>query len=499
MTPQGSLRRSAANGIAWLTVQSLGSRVLGLLSQLVLAWILVPADFGKIGLAYTVSGVAGALVGFGIEDVLLHRRRAIHLWSASAFGVSLGLGFVGMLFTSIAGFVGAAVYDDASLVVIIQILAAAMPLGALSTIPSAHLRSSMNFRFLATYNIFENFLMQVMIIALAAYGAGPYSFAIPVPILAALRAACLWYSSRQVINWKVKPAQFRALLSKGSASAGEKLLIESVSQCDYILLGVLASQTTVGLYFFAFRLAAQPIRTLAASFQNVVLSALSHLKSEPARQAEAAYRTAQILAFIVVPVCFLQAALIHPFIIAFFGTKWQESILLVQILSIGLPFDAVSWVVGALLKARGQFRTLFLFSLLFAPIFILAVAVGAILASATGVALAVSACYLSMPVFLAVVVFQRLGIPPARTFAVFTQPLIVAIPIVGGVYVISLLELFSSRPIIQMAFLATVAPTMLVGAMVRWFPGIVVELGKLVPFKFRVTDGLLERLDGRKR
>lgn len=493
----GSLRKSTASGIAWLTAQSLGSRALGFLSQLVLAWILVPSDFAKIGLAYTISGISAAIVGFGIEDVLLHRSRSISRWAASGFCVSLGLGFVGMFITLIAGYVGAAIYDDSSLVTIVQILAIALPIGALSTIPSTRLRAAMNFRFLATYNIAENTLMQIMIIALAASGAGPYSFAIPVPILAALKAAVYWYNSPRFSNWRIKSTQWRYLISNGAASAGDRLLTESVSQCVVVVLGLLASQTTVGLYFFAFRLAAQPVRMMAGNFQNVILAALAQLTNEPDRQIEAAYKTARILAFVVVPVCFLQAALVRPFLLEFFGTKWQESIPLVQILSLGLPFDAVSWVVVALLKSRGQFRLVFLFSLLFAPIFILAVAIGTLMASALGASLAVAICYLTMPIFLAVMVFRWSKIPASRTLKIFVYPVVVAIQTIGGIYALSLLNVFSANLIVQGAFISIAGPALYIAAIAFWFPDVIIALGEVLPFRNRFAQSVLRRLSFR--
>jgi O-antigen/teichoic acid export membrane protein len=476
-----SLRQAAISGVIWLGAQSLGSRVLAFASQLLLAWFLAPADFGKIGLAYTISGIASAFVSFGIEDVLLHRRKYLGRWEATGFWISLALGIAGMIIALIAAHVSLDIYRDPSLVPIVEILAVSLPIGALSTIPSVRLRAEMNFRFLATYNIAENAAMQSMVVVLAALGAGPYSFAIPMPILACAKAVLFWSKLGLISNWRVKPVQVRYLLSRGSASAGERLLIELVAQCDYILLGLLTSQAVVGLYFFAFRLAAQPIRLLAGSFQNVLLAALAQLGSEPGRQAQAAFRTARILAFVVVPLSFMQAALARPFLLAFFGTKWEGSILLVQILSLGLPFDAVSWVIGAFLKARGEFQRAFLFSLVFAPIFVLVVAIGCTIASAEGAALAVSGCYIVMPIVFAAAVFRRAAIPVRKSIAIFVFPVLLAAPTVGAAVALSLLNLFTSNFLVQVVGIGALGSTFYVAATAVFFPDVTMELVNLLP------------------
>ena len=56
------------------------------------------------------------------------------------------------------------------------------------------------------------------------------------------------------------------------------------------------------------------------------------------------------------PLGFLQAALSDPALRLISSPQWHGSIILVQILSIGLPFDAASWIANALINARGEFR-----------------------------------------------------------------------------------------------------------------------------------------------
>jgi len=83
---------------------------------------------------------------------------------------------------------------------------------------------------------------------------------------------------------------------------------------------------------------------------------------------------------------------------------------LVQILSVGLAFDAVSWVAGALMNARGEFRRQFIYGCVFSPFFFVAVAVGGLYASAHGVAIGVSLYYLVLSPVYSYCVFSRLDV-----------------------------------------------------------------------------------------
>ncbi len=82
----------------------------------------------------------------------------------------------------------------------------------------------------------------------------------------------------------------------------------------------------------------------------------------------------------------LQAALASPFLQARYGTKWVEAIPLVQLISLGMAFDLPSWAIASLLQSRGQFRFAFVWSVVFAPIYIAAVFIGAFAGRSVGVA-----------------------------------------------------------------------------------------------------------------
>ena len=57
LATQGSLTRKTVIGTAWLLLWRVVTRSLGLVSTLVLARLLVPADFGLVAMATTFSAV----------------------------------------------------------------------------------------------------------------------------------------------------------------------------------------------------------------------------------------------------------------------------------------------------------------------------------------------------------------------------------------------------------------------------------------------------------
>ncbi len=100
--PDTSIARKTAIGAAWLVGWRLVTRLLGLVSTLALARILVPADFGIVAMATIFSSIVEALSYVGLQDALVRHpgddRRlfdtafTLQLLRALAIGMILAVG-----------------------------------------------------------------------------------------------------------------------------------------------------------------------------------------------------------------------------------------------------------------------------------------------------------------------------------------------------------------------------------------------------------------------
>jgi O-antigen/teichoic acid export membrane protein len=449
-----SFGMAAISGIIWTIVQTLCGRASGFIGQLILAKILVPEDFGILGLAYTIIIFVSMLTNVGIDQVLIQRQPRMHLWATQAFWIILILATIAAITMAAFAPIAAKLYHNEKITSVIWIMALSTPISALVTLPWVKLRSMMRFKFLSAYYSIEAVIAQIMTILLALGGFGAISFVLPIPLLAAVRA---------LVFWRIAPLPLRPLrlskgwskmLKRGSGVFGAAVLTTSIGQGDYMILGVLASAQVVGIYFFAFKLAAQPMLTLASSFNGVLGPTLIAISGEPVRQRDAALRTAEVLGVLTIPICFFQAAVAKPGLTLLFGTQWLESIPLVQILSIGLPLDAVSWAAGALLAARGQFGRSFKYQLISAPFFFMFVTAGALLGSATGVAIGVAIYYTIHPILYTAIVFCKEGISIVRVLSCFYTPALLSFITIGTAYGISLAPIFHDFLILQIVVIS---------------------------------------------
>ena len=486
------LSHAAASGFFWLFAQSVSARLLGFVSQLVLAWLLMPSDFGTIGLAYTVTSIAQTLVGFGVDDVLLQRQKRLAQWSSAAFWISLCLGTLGMLGLCAAAPFAAHLYHSRSLVWIIVILAVAMPIRTLATVPTVSIRLAMDFRFLATYNTFEIFAVQLLTIAFAWIGFGAFSFAVPMPIVAVIKAVLFWRRAPPLYNRRLKQVQMLYMLGRSTTVFATRTIIEIVNQGDYIVLGLFATKSAVGLYFFAFRFSVQPIRMLSGNFVNVLLPAFAQLTDQPARQTDAVVRACRLLSYLVVPFCFLQAALAGPGLQLLFGHRWQGAIPLVQLLSVGLPFDAISWITSSLLSARREFGRAFRFTAVSAPLFFGLVIGGAWLHGLTGVAGAVVVYYMTYPPLCSILILRSDGVRTGTILELYFMSVLLAGLAIGAADLVSLAPPLAAHNLLRVIVISVLSGLLYIAALAAVRRDMLTEI-------LRRFEGPLRRLHGRRR
>lgn len=84
----GALLAKTAGGAGWTIGWRAATRALGFISTLVLARILVPADFGLVALAMSFSRAIDILADLGVEDALVRAHDASRATYNAAFTIN---------------------------------------------------------------------------------------------------------------------------------------------------------------------------------------------------------------------------------------------------------------------------------------------------------------------------------------------------------------------------------------------------------------------------
>lgn len=388
--PQLSLTQKSTRGLAWALSGSTAGKLISLIAQALLAWLLIEEDFGLVGLALTVSAFAGLIRDAGIREMLVQRGDKFDEWSPPAVWISLTFGVVASLAMVVVAPGIADFYESPRVEGLIRVLALGVLLQGPSIVPMARLASKLQFRTVTIIELVAAGGSSALSVLLALMGMGAYSFVVPIPIFAVLKSVVSWWIARPPVTMSPQFSKWRPLLGDSLTLVTSGLLATVWWQGDYIVLGRFHETAVVGIYYFAFRLSVQTFSLLAGQISSVLFPALSTITGNEERQTKAFLRAASVVVFVGSFLSLLQAAVAEPLINLVFADRWQPAVPVLQILSVGMAFRVIGSPAGSLFYAQGRFRTVLYLHALYAAVFMLLVTTAAQYGGAVSVAFAVS-------------------------------------------------------------------------------------------------------------
>jgi O-antigen/teichoic acid export membrane protein len=230
---------------------------------------------------------------------------------------------------------------------------------ALSVVPKAQLSHELRFRALAGANTVDVIMQNVLTVFFAWLGFGAYSFVIPIPIGGFVLMIALWYWVRPPWSMRLYLNRWRYLIGDSFQAMLSEFGRLLVDQSDYIMLGLFhTAPGLVGIYANGFKLSIQMLRLLMVNMATILIPTYAKLNDQPHKQYQGFLTAQRILALLGISGCLLQAAVADPMARLLFPPKWYPSILVMQILSIGMATRMNGGGAYALLKSQGRFKAI---------------------------------------------------------------------------------------------------------------------------------------------
>ena len=434
--------QSVAAGFVWLFAQSVVGRLIGLVSQFVLAALLAPEAFGLLALAQTAFGIATQVQAMGIRAVLVQRRRRVRPWVNPAWWFAVASGLALALLLAYLAPLLAIIYRDPGVIAVTLVLALTPLFQSPATVPDAILRGQKRFKAVAMIEFNRIVLQALLAVALAGAGLGALALAIPFPVTAAITLALAFRAAKPTITRKLQAKRWRFLLGSGGRITAGNAALVAVNYGDFFALGLFHPSAIVGLYFFAFRLSSQIVPIISNNVRGVLVPSLADFEKDTDAANQRLLRATAIMSLIAYPVALLHVAFAVPvinLIEQFTGDdKWQPAGTILQILAAGMAWRIVRTPSTSVILAQRRYTTKMLVNIAMGITFLAVVVPTAALTGPLGVAAAVTAYHgLWVPVLLHIA--GRPGhLRPAATLSVSLRPLLIAAAATAAAYAATL-------------------------------------------------------------
>lgn len=355
-----SLGKQAAAGAAWNYGAFLVSKGLLFVATLVLARLLSPAEFGLVGMALLVITLLDILRDFGIGSALIYKQDGGDAAANLSFFMSAALGvllFAGnfLIAPLAAGFFKTSGAGETAVVSsLLQVLGLSLLFSSLGSTHDALLQKSIDYRKRMIPEVGRTLIKGGLQVGLAFAGFGVWSLVIGQVVGEACATVLLWV----VMPWPPKLAFERSLV-KPMLGYGTQLTMVGglgtlLADVDYIVIGGMLGEVALGIYTLAFRIPELLIKNLAQAVSTVAFPVAARLQSDMMALRSAYLKMQRYMLAILAPMGFGLYAITPALVHILFGDKWNDTIPVMQVLSIYMLLGGINHWPGVVYKAVGR-------------------------------------------------------------------------------------------------------------------------------------------------
>lgn len=319
-----------------------------------MARVLLPSDYGMIGMLAIFMAIAQVLIDSGFSNALIRKtdRSEVDYSTVFYFNILVGAVLYSVLFFSaplIARF-----YNTPELTALTRVVALNLFINSLAVVQRAVLTIRLDFKTQAKATFTAALLSGGIGVGMAYSGWGVWSLAVQTVLNALFVTLLLGILSKWKPACVFSVRSFKEMFSFGSKLLASGLL-EVIYQNIYTLvIGKKFASADLGYYTRADQFAQFPSSNLTGVLQRVTFPVLSEIRHDKERLSLVYLKFLRLSAFIIFPLMTGLAAVSHPFITCLLTGKWSFAALLLQILCFSYMWYPIHAINLNLLQVEGR-------------------------------------------------------------------------------------------------------------------------------------------------
>ena len=228
--------KAIRGGLARLLAQG-ANFGLRLASLMVLARLLVPKDFGLVGMVTAFTGVLGVFRDFGLSSAAIQRAHVTEEQLSTLFWINLGVGAALALVAAAMAPLVAAFYHEPRLVKVTLVLAISFLFNAAGVQHWRHLQREMRFTALAVINTIGLIVGTAIAIVGAKFGYGYWALVAMTVTLPLTSTVGSWLATGWIPGPPRRNTGMRSMMKFGGTMTTTWLVMYIASNFEKVLLG----------------------------------------------------------------------------------------------------------------------------------------------------------------------------------------------------------------------------------------------------------------------
>ena len=343
------------HGVAWTAAVKWLTQLGTWGMTIVVARLLLPSDYGLVGMATIYVNLFTLFSEFGIGTAVLTLQDLSDDQISQLNTLSLLLGFLGFFISAAAAIPLGAFFRAPNLPLVVIVLSLGFVVSGIRTVPYSLLQKELRFKLLAVIEGLQG-VVQASVTLIFAFLGFRY-WALVLGILSfSVTPTCL------TLIWRRHPFAFPQFTSiRRAIQYSRHILIGRLSwaaynDSDFIVAGRVLGEARLGAYTLAWTLAHTPLEKLTTLVNRVTPSVFAKLQKDPEALRRYLCSITGVMALVIFPATIGIALVAPEFVPVVLGSKWNGAILPLELLSLHAVVRSNVILLGPLLNVVGAER-----------------------------------------------------------------------------------------------------------------------------------------------
>ena len=354
MTNNPSLKSTATRGMLWNALEKFSVQAGQLIIGIILARILMPEDFGLIGMLSIFIAISQTFIDSGMGSGLIQKKNRTDIDFSTVFVFNFAVSATFYLILYITAPLIADFYNMPQLVDLTRVLAIIIIINSLAIVQRSRLTINIDFKTIAKVNVVSVFTSGAFGILFAYMGYGVWALVIQQLINALVSVIMFWFLSRWKPSFLFSKQAFKDLFGYGSKLLLSGLYAQTMANIYNIAIGKAFSAAELGFYTRAKSFAELTAGTVTSVLHQVSFPILSSLQEDRKRMVHIFSRMIRMSSFIIFPAMTMLAILADPIVRLLLTEKWLPAVPLLQLMCFARVFYPISVINMNILNAIGR-------------------------------------------------------------------------------------------------------------------------------------------------
>lgn len=342
----------------------------GIVTLMITARLMTPADFGAAVIGLSVLGIMDILRGLGGTAYIIQADEVTPEKVQTVFTISLLLTILLALLMLVFSGTLAAYYGVPGIATFFQVGVLCYLCGPIIGPINALLRRELKFGRITLIGVVSSIVNSLTTVGLAVCGFGFMSFAWAAFAASATSLAMYWCARPSTALFRLSLARWRQVVAFGGFDGVKNLMYHCANTVPMIVFGKTLGTEGLGLYHRAVATGSLPERVILAGLYPVLLPALSRKVREGHELKRAYLRGLAYISGVLWPCLAILIILPTPVVATILGHQWLQAVPLVQIIATALIFSFPTSLTNPTLIATGFVKDTFILALAVVPIVI---------------------------------------------------------------------------------------------------------------------------------